>query len=60
MGDSLQNDSQGSDTDSHVQQVGSKEEVIVVAKDGKHQVEKLVNKRLKVFIRTLSQHLNRH
>jgi hypothetical protein len=38
VGDSFQDDSQSSDTDSDVQQMSSEEEVIVVAKDGEYQV----------------------
>ena len=44
MCDSLQNDFQGCNTDSDVEQMGGEEEVIVVSKNGEQKVSQLVQK----------------
>ena len=45
--DGFQDDPEGSHSHGHVQQVGGKEEVVVVAQDGEDQVQQLVDERLK-------------
>jgi len=42
--DGLQDNSQSSNTNSNIKQVGSKEKVVVISKDGKNQVKKLIDK----------------
>ena len=42
MSDGFEDNSQGSHPDGHVQQVGSKEKVVVVAEQGEHEVPQLV------------------
>ena len=46
--DGLEDDAQGRDTDGHVEQVGSEEEVVVVAQDGEDKVQQLVDEWLQV------------
>ena len=46
MSDGLQDDPEGSHADSHVQEVGGEEEVVVVAQDGEDKVEQLVQEGL--------------
>ncbi len=46
MSDGLQDDTEGSHTDGHVQQVSGEEEVVVVAQDGEDEVHQLIDERL--------------
>jgi hypothetical protein len=47
VGDGLKDDPECSHSDSHVQKVSREEEVVVVAQDRKHQVQQLIDERLK-------------
>ena len=47
VSDGLEDDSKGGNTDRDVQQVSGEEEVVVVAQDGEHEVQQLVDERLK-------------
>ena len=55
VGDGLKDDPECSHSDCHVEKVSREEEVVVVAQDGKHEVQQLIDERLKKKItKTLS------
>jgi len=46
VSDGLQDDTEGSHSDGHVQQVSGEEEVVVVTQDGEDEIHQLVDERL--------------
>ena len=55
----LENNFQGSNTNGHIQKMGSKEEVIVVTQNREYEISKLIQKWLKNKIE-YALHLNLH